>query len=996
MCRIRLSVLLTAIFLIAVSAAGSAAAQTARIAVIADPHFYDTDLGTQGAAFEAYLAQDRKMLVQSEAILASAVHMIKAKQPDIVLVPGDLTKDGERSSHEKFAAYLADLEASDIQVLVCPGNHDINNPHAVSFNGDTTASVPTVTPIEFADIYNEYGYGEAIERDPASLSYLAEPVPGLWVLALDVAIYEDNLSNGTPETGGAFRPETLTWALEKLAEARTMGKQVIAIEHHGITEHYTGQSTAFADYVIDDWQTVSATLANAGLQMVFTGHYHANDITETTTDDGLPTLFDIETGSLVTYPCPVRFVSVTQTGAAIHTEYISKIDYDTGDVSFPEYAENFLYEGLLGIAQYTLTNQYGLPEAQTTALAPYVADAFAAHYIGDETPDAATLAFIQGLLSDSDATVQFLGQSLYSLWTDLPPADANTFLDLGWPIHLNVAGTYATGAFDEGAAEIVDYDPATQRLFVVNGDANAIDVLDAADPENPVKLFDISLDTYGDGVNSVAVKDGIVAAAVQADPKQDPGKVVFFDTDGGFLNQVTVGALPDMLIFTPDGSNVLVANEGEPNDEYDNDPEGSVSVIDVSNGVGSAAVATADFSEFNDDETILKDAGVRIFGPGATVAQDLEPEYIAVSGDNTTAWITCQENNAVAVLDIASATITGIYPLGFKDHSLDENALDVSDRDDMIKITPYANLFGMYQPDAIKAFEIDGANYLITANEGDARDYDEYSEEERVKDLTLDDAAFPDAATLQADEVLGRLTVTTTMGDTGATGFEALYAFGTRSFSILTPSVDGLDMIFDSGSQIERLTAVMLPNDFNAANDENDSFDSRSDAKGPEPEAVTVGVIDGSTYAFIGLERVGGIMVYDVSDPGAPLFVQYINNRNFTGDAEAGTAGDLGPEGLHFISADDSPTGQNLLAAANEISGTTTLYTIDAAATPPAGDLDASGTIDRDDIALINFHRNQPAEVFPAADIDGDGTITVRDARKIVCLCSCPRCVCPQ
>ena len=323
-----------------------------------------------------------------------------------------------------------------------------------------------------------------------------------------------------------------------------------------------------------------------------------------------------------------------------------------------------------------------------------------------------------------------------------------------------------------------------------------------------------------------------MAAAVQADPKQDPGKVVFFDTDGGFLNQVTVGALPDMLIFTPDGSNVLVANEGEPNDEYDNDPEGSVSVIDVSNGVGSATVATADFSEFNDDETILKDAGVRIFGPGATVAQDLEPEYIAVSGDNTTAWITCQENNAVAVLDIASATITGIYPLGFKDHSLDENALDVSDRDDMIKITPYANLFGMYQPDAIKAFEIDGANYLITANEGDARDYDEYSEEERVKDLTLDDAAFPDAATLQADEVLGRLTVTTTMGDTGATGFEALYAFGTRSFSILTPSVDGLDMIFDSGSQIERLTAVMLPNDFNAANDENDSFDSRSDAKG--------------------------------------------------------------------------------------------------------------------------------------------------------------------
>ena len=982
--RTKVIILLAVLCLSVGLVAGPAFAGGATIAVIADPHFYDTDLGTEGEAFEAYLAQDRKMLVESEAILKSAVRMIKSRRPDVVLVSGDLTKDGERTSHEKFAAHLAKLEKAGIQVLVCPGNHDINNPHAVSFSGAQTIPVDTVTPAEFATIYDAFGFGEALARDPHSLSYLAEPVPGLWVLSLDVAIYEDNIENDYPETGGAFRPETLAWVLDQLAEARALGKPVVAIEHHGITEHYTGQSLAFADYVVDDWENVSHTLANAGLKMVFTGHYHANDITESTSSDGLPTLFDIETGSLVTYPSPIRFVSLTENGAGIHTEYVTKIAHNTGGVSFPEYAKTFLDEGLLGIAQYALVYQYGLDAATAAYLAPYVADAFAAHYAGDESPDAATLTFIMGLLADEDPTAQFLGQMLYALWRDLPPADTNTYLDFSPPIRLSVAGTYATGVFDEGAAEIVDYDPVSMRLFVVNGDANAIDVLDAADPDHPTRLFAIPLAAYGNGVNSVAVKDGIVAAAVEADPKQLPGQVVFFDTDGNFLNQVAVGALPDMVIFTPDGTKVLVANEGEPDDDYVDDPEGSVSVVDISGGVVNATVSTAGFGAFNAQEDALTAAGVRIFGPGATVAQDLEPEYIAVSADNTTAWITCQENNAIAVLDIASRTITGIFPLGFKDHGLEENALDASDRDDGINIAAYANLYGMYQPDAIKAFEIDGQNYLITANEGDARDYDGFSEEDRVKDLSLDATAFPDADTLQANAVLGRLTVTNTLGDNGATGYEALYAFGTRSFSILTPSVDGFDRVFDSGSQLERLTAALLPGDFNADNDENGSFDSRSDAKGPEPEAVTVGTIDGVTYAFIGLERIGGIMVYDVSTPTTPVFVQYLNNRDFSGVAAEGTAGDLGPEGIAFIPAADSPTEANLLAVANEISGTTTLYRIDTHLGTDPGDLNGDGSVAPDDLAVIRYHRNQPADAFPAADLDGDGTITMRDARKLV------------
>ena len=986
--------LLLQLLLACVLTFAAAGVRAATFAVIADPHFYDASLGTEGQAFEAYLAEDRKMLAESEAILASAIKMIKAKRPDFVIVPGDLTKDGELVCHEKFATYLAKLEKAGVSVLVCPGNHDINNPHAVRFDGDTTTQVDTVTPDEFAEIYNDYGYGEALYRDSASLSYVAEPVDGLWVFSLDVAKYENNISDNYPETGGAFREETLAWTLEKLAEARALGKQAIAFEHHGITEHYTGQSSAFSEYLIDDWENVSQTLANAGLKMVFTGHYHANDIAETTSDDGLPTLFDIETGSLVTYPSPVRFVSLNENGAAIHSEFVTKIDYDTGNLSFPDYAEAFLHEGLLSIANYTLIYQYGLDEATTAYLAPYVVSAFAAHYAGDEEPDAATLTFIQGLLYSSDPTTVFLGQTLYSLWTDLAPADTNTYLDFGQPIRLTAAGTYATGIFDGSAAEIVDFDPVTQRLFVVNGADKAIDVLDASDPENPTKLFSISVESYGGGVNSVAVKNGIVAAAVEADPKQDPGKTVFFDTDGNYKNAVGVGALPDMLIFTPDGNKVLVANEGEPNEAYTNDPEGSVSVVDISGGVASAVVTTADFTAFNDRESALKEAGVRIFGPNASVAQDLEPEYIAVSEDSTTAWIACQENNAVAVLDISSGEITGIFPLGFKDHSLDENGLDASNKDDAINIATYSNLLGMYQPDAIKAFTINNQNYLLTANEGDSRDYDGFSEEERVKDLLLDADAFPDAETLQENEALGRLNVTTTLGDEDGDGdYEKLYAYGARSFSILTPGVEGLEMVFDSGSQLERLTAALLPSEFNSNNDENGSFDSRSDDKGPEPEAATVGVIDGNTYAFVGLERIGGIMVYDVSNPSAPVFVQYLNNRDFSGDAEAGTAGDLGPEGLVFIPAEDSPTGENLLAAANEISGTTTLYAIKTA-TALAGDLNGDGIVDSDDTALIKFHLRQPAEAFPAADLDGDGTITIRDARKVALLCTCPRCAC--
>ncbi|MBN1625602.1 MAG: choice-of-anchor I family protein [Deltaproteobacteria bacterium] len=908
-----------------------------RFAVFADPHYYDNDLGTTGAAFEAYLQQDRKMIRESEAILQTVVDEIidehNVRPMDFVIVPGDLTKDGELSSHQEFASYLGQIEEAGIPVFVIPGNHDINNPHAFAYDGETATPVDNVSPDQFTSIYGPYGYNDSLSRDFDSLSYAVQPVPGVILLGLDSCLYENNLINGYPETVGSFSASTLEWAADQIKKAGKKGNQVIAFMHHGLMEHYQGQKTAFPDYVIEDWETVSEELADAGLQIAFTGHYHANDITVREWNEGESRLYDVETGSLVTAPCPYRIVTLHGSNAAqIETRTIKDMMYyDTDGVPFTTYARNYLYEGLLGIAQYTLMTQYGLPQAQAEALAPVVADAFAAHYAGDENADPETMAMIMGFLGSSDPTVQFLGQSLYSLWSDLPPSDNMALLTLNPSIKLSLSGTYETGIFDEGAAEIAAFDSKTKRLFVSNADLNTIDILNAVDPSNLFLESTIDMAPYGGGVNSVAVNDGILAAAVEAENKQYPGKVVFFSTKNAkYLNQVSAGALPDMLTFTPDGRKVLVANEGEPNDDYTIDPEGSVTIIDISRGVMRPRVKTADFSHFNKEKDKLIAEGVRIFGPNASVAQDLEPEYITVSPGSAFAWVSLQENNAIACLNLFSGRIIAIQPLDYKDLCLPGNGIDASDKDNVINIDNYNNLFGMYLPDAIDSYMSKGKLYIVTANEGDARDYDAYSEEERIADLDLDPVVFPNAEDIQKKTVLGRLKVTVEMGDSNLDGmYENLYAYGARSFSIFRPATEGMELVFDSGDMLEQLTAAMLSKEFNSDNSENGSFDSRSDDKGPEPEGMVIGQIGSRTYLFLGLERISGIMVFDISSPYKPEFVQYINNRDFSGVPEDGTAGDLGPEGLIFIPASKSPNGKDLLAVANEVSGSTSIYQID-------------------------------------------------------------------
>lgn len=499
------------------------------------------------------------------------------------------------------------------------------------------------------------------------------------------------------------------------------------------------------------------------------------------------------------------------------------------------------------------------------------------------------------------------------------------------------------GGFDGGAvgaAEITAYDAGTKRLFVVNGTNGTVDVLDLTDPTKPARAGSIAVGLLGAGVNGVAVHNGLVALAIEATSKTLPGRVAFYNaSDLRLLSSIQVGALPDMVVFTPDGRRLLVANEGEPNSyglPDSVDPEGSISVITVNGGV-SPTVATADFRAFNGQEAALRTQGIRIFGPGASAAQDLEPEYIALSDDGKTAYVTLQENNAIAVVDVESATVTAVKPLGFKDHSLAGMGLDPSDEDGTLNTntgTPAVGIRqvpvrGLYMPDAIASYAVGGKTFLITANEGDARaDYPGFNEETRVRAYCtggLDPTVFADAANLILDSNLGRLRITNApnggrSGLNSANQCTELYSFGARSFSIWDADIK---RVYDSGDELEQRTKALPNVPFNASSD-NATLDGRSASKGPEPEGVVVGRFGDKSIAFVGLERIGGVMVYDVSNPAAPSFVTYLNTRTQA-------TGDRGPEGLTLIPAARSPNGKPLLIVGNETSGTTAVLQINLA-----------------------------------------------------------------
>jgi LPXTG-motif cell wall-anchored protein len=543
------------------------------------------------------------------------------------------------------------------------------------------------------------------------------------------------------------------------------------------------------------------------------------------------------------------------------------------------------------------------------------------------------------------------------------PPTATTTLDL---IPL---GTF-NGSGGLAASEIVAFDSTSKQLYINNGALNRIDIVDISVPSTPTRVRSVDMGVYGRGVQSVTVGDGIVAAAVDVAPVVSPdgrqtasnGLVVLMDTAGNILRTVEVGNLPDHVSFTPDKKTILVAGEGEPicsledaatpsptleakDPALASDANGTVSLIDVSNGAANATATTLDFSSF--DKTALLAEGIRVFFPGSTAAQDLEPEYITTNAAGTRAYVTLQEANAIAIVDLVNKSILDVAPLGYKDWGAPDLLIDTSDKDGaegapMLNLQSYAGvpLKGMYMPDTIASMQRNGKTYLLTANEGDDRDYSCFSEKVRAGTLTSNWTNGTVDSSLKVNGKLSRLNTTNAFPTKDA--FDAIYAYGGRSFSIWNSSGE---LVWDSGSQLEEIVARDYPAAFNS--DSSDSaassllmvqgqparMDGRSDDKGPEPEALAVGTIGAQTFAFVGLERMGGIMVYDVSDPASPTYIRY-KNAALEGlaldPANNTTPGslDVSPEGMVFVPAALSPNDKPMLIVANELSGTTTMYEV--------------------------------------------------------------------
>ena len=551
-----------------------------------------------------------------------------------------------------------------------------------------------------------------------------------------------------------------------------------------------------------------------------------------------------------------------------------------------------------------------------------------------------------------------------------PGTDGSDGTDASIGIAMDIVGRAFLG--NQTAAEIVQYHAETSTIYATNGETNTIAIIDAsgvssatmADPINTTSLTPTTIALPADingvalgSLTSIAISGDLMAVAVPAAVKTDNGFVLFYNgldsSAPAFLDSVEVGALPDMVTFTPDGGKVLVANEGEPSDDYTVDPEGSVSVINIlASGEPEETGTTVGFSALNGSEADLMAQGMMFPNPAgrtingtaitSSVAKDLEPEYITATND--VAYISLQENNGLAILDLEELTID-VVGLGTKTWA----GLNIDIQEDgSVSFGQYTGLYGVYQPDTIANFTWKDATFIVTANEGDAREYffdaadeaactaaggvdfDEddgclaYTDEVKVEDLTA--AANSELAMLQATGEADDLRVTSAMGDADGNGeYDGAYAYGARSFTIWDQN--GL-VVYDSGDDFERITASVHGAQFNNGDDENEG-DSRSENKGPEPEALTVGQIGDRTYAFIGTERMGGIFVYDVTNPYDVQFAEYVINRDLTEGLTADDViGDLASESLVFVSAEDSPSGVPLLVVGNEVSGTVTVWQI--------------------------------------------------------------------
>lgn len=514
----------------------------------------------------------------------------------------------------------------------------------------------------------------------------------------------------------------------------------------------------------------------------------------------------------------------------------------------------------------------------------------------------------------------------------------------GFVVNMKKVSSYVSGYSnkDGGVAEIISYDTVNQKAWVVNGATGKLDILTLAGEDGISEKMEVTtLDipamvegkvddfVYGD-MTSVAIHSelGIAAIALQAKDYNQNGYVALLTTEGRLIAMLKAGYQPDMITFTPDGSKILVANEGEPREGFGDgaiDPAGSVTIINVNTeDVTKCTAVTVGFEAFDDNISELLAKGI-LMVKNNVPSVDFEPEYIAATNDR--AYIALQEANAIAILNLTTKEFIGVYSLGFKDLSLVENAIDLAE-DGVYEAKTYENAISAYMPDGISVYSVDGVTYLLTANEGDAREWGsdatEYCNEIKETLVSTDGIEVKKVRIIDADVTDGLLE-----------GKKVLY--GGRSFSIYKVEDTGLTQVYDSGCDFEEKTAKYFPEYFNCSNDDNE-YDSRSLKKGPEPESVAVGTVDDRTYAFVALERIGGIMVYDITNPADVTYSNYINTRNFSEDPsivdmetdpESYLTSDIAPEGLCFINAKNSPNGTAMLLAAFEVSGTVAAYSVE-------------------------------------------------------------------
>jgi 2',3'-cyclic-nucleotide 2'-phosphodiesterase (5'-nucleotidase family) len=545
--------------------------------------------------------------------------------------------------------------------------------------------------------------------------------------------------------------------------------------------------------------------------------------------------------------------------------------------------------------------------------------------------------FLEGTVGDEYADPYGQGRIRVSL----PESPAKGYENKDASLALTQLARYGSGRHeaDGGVCEIVAYSSKSRHAYAVNGQDGVLTAIDLGALSGEVEhvaflegkdidvaaLVNVDGFTYGD-LTSVAVSPNgqKLAAAIQSEAYDAAGRVAVFalSADGGIAFEAAyeTGVQPDMVVFAGDGI-VLTADEGEPRAGYGegaSDPKGSVTIVDLA----SKSSKRAYFDAFDAQREALAASGV-VLKQGSAPSTDFEPEYIAVASGGK-AYVTLQEANAVATLDIAKGAFTGVHPLGFQDYS--EVAVDFDNNPKAAggaySPAKYEKAFGVRMPDGIAAYQAGGKTYVVTANEGDAREWEDYKNEAEYKIETVDGVEMTKKGRFLTDDYDGLPGISDGVR----------YAFGARSFSVFEAAEDGLSLVYDSGNDFERLTANYLPNYFNCSNDDVEK-DSRSNKKGPEPESVTLGAVGGKTYAFVTLERIGGVMVYDVSDPRSVSYVNYINSRDYENVDKDGIGLDDSAEGLCFVPASENPSGKALLIAAFEVSGDVSVYALTPKAT---------------------------------------------------------------